>query len=771
MKSILSIERNILPYLVLSAIGCCMAMFCPAQTIDFGKTYINLTRGMNGGSVQTGDTIEIRAQIAVRAGTFDSCAYYDAIPSGTAYIPGTIRVLTNEGKLYKQFTDASSDDCGWISGSNIRINLGYNIDNAAMVYRRGRVASSHKPSQYGSACIMLASFRVRVTAALNTNINTGGGTMTYRAGINPIQTFVFPPNMVRVYANPGLCTTITSPNMVSAEFSGTFGVGRPRNRTTGSTYVPVAYVNLPIDIGTPNDYGYSITNNTSTRQNYSTSNNWAKPDLLSPTHRVFNVWDIIGDHTGALAADEGNPAADTAVNANGGYMLLFNSAFRVDSALQLNVSGLCPNTYYEISCWVRNICSKCGCDSNGTGATSSAGPPYYIPTSQFDSSGVYPNLIFEVNGIDYYTSGEIPYTGKWVKKGFSFLTGPSQTNFTLKLFNNAPGGGGNDWALDDVVVTTCSPLMTYAPTSNPIVCYGNPITLYDTVSSYISNLIYYTWQRSTDNGATWNNVTLPLGPVTATWTGAAWQYIVSYTVPITATQLADSADQYRVWMGSTTNNLSGTTCRFTDSSKVLTLNIIDCGIALADQVLSFTGKLINGNAFLQWSSTRENEALLYEIERSKDGYAFEVIGNRNGMFPQGSDLNTYNYSDPMEPGSQYYYRVKISNYNGQVAYTRTIQLSSKDFPFAFTAVVNPFSNQLRFDVSSPGNMRVNVQLFDAAGAIVRRKEFQVSSGVNRLAFENTTDLPAGIFILRVQAGEQVIQKIMVKQHQTPNKIL
>jgi hypothetical protein len=145
------------------------------------------------------------------------------------------------------------------------------------------------------------------------------------------------------------------------------------------------------------------------------------------------------------------------------------------------ISSLCPNTYYEISCWMRNICSKCGCDSNGTGASGGAG---YIPTAAGDSSGVYPNLTFEVDGIDYYSTGNIIYTGQWVKKGFTILTGPAQSSFTLKFFNNAPGGGGNDWALDDITVATCLPNMKYSPSITPTVCDSNVLTLRDTVRSY-----------------------------------------------------------------------------------------------------------------------------------------------------------------------------------------------------------------------------------------------------------------------------------------------
>jgi hypothetical protein len=51
---------------LLRFIFCSVIFFCAtenasAQSIDFGKSYINVTKGLNGGTVETGDTLEIRA--------------------------------------------------------------------------------------------------------------------------------------------------------------------------------------------------------------------------------------------------------------------------------------------------------------------------------------------------------------------------------------------------------------------------------------------------------------------------------------------------------------------------------------------------------------------------------------------------------------------------------------------------------------------------------------------------------------------------------------
>ncbi|HWR33026.1 MAG TPA: T9SS type A sorting domain-containing protein [Chitinophagaceae bacterium] len=727
-----------------------------AQNIDFGKSYINVTKGVNGGTVENGDTLEIRASFVVKSGTYDSCRFQDVVPTGTSFITGSISVLTNEGKYYKQFTDAWGDDQGWISGSNISIHLGYKTGaSPSTAYKRGRVANTHKPSFYGSTCIMIAAYRVKVTASTGTNISTGGGNITYKSGSNPIQTYTFPANTLQVYSNYGICSNTVGVNAIGTETNGTFGSGPDRNRGS-SANVPTGYTYKYFDVNSPQDYYYGIPNNTSTRQNYTTLNTWAKPDNSSPSHRIFSLWDIIGDHTGAASPTAGNPAADTVANTNAGYMLVINSAYRIDSAFQQTISGLCPSTYYEVSCWMRNICSKCGCDSNGVGASGGG----YIPTDTGDSSGVRANLTFEIDGIDYYTTGNILYTGEWIKKGFTFLTGPSQTSFTLKFFNNAPGGGGNDWALDDISVSTCSPSMLYGPTQNPIVCDSNILALTDTVRSYFNNYVYYKWQRSTDGGTTWTDETSPAGPVTPTWNGTTWEYVVSYTIPTSQTQLSNNGDMYRLVVATSLSNLSDVNCRFSDPTAI-TLNVIDCNDPLKTELLSFSGRKENERAVLKWTTAFEAETIQFNIEKSADGISFSLVGNLNS-YNNGSEVNEYSFIDPEPINSKYYYRLRLFSDEGKSKYSKTILLSSANDIFSFISAINPFGNDLKFEVSSDKNSIAEAELIDPAGKTVRKKFFEVNAGINKLTFENTFSLSPGLYFLRIISRAVVLQKRVMK---------
>ena len=721
-----------------------------SQTIDFGKSYINITKGQNGGTVEPNDTLEIRASLVVSSGTYDSCSFSDVIPAGTTYIPGTIRVLTNEGKIYKQFTDARTDDQGWITGSNVQINLGFGGTNAATAFRRGRVVNTDKPSFYGSTCIMIASFRVVVDAGYNTTVSIGGGSMSYKVSgkNNPVLNFTFPTRIVAIYNNIGICPNAVGANALGTESNGTFDSGILQNRGT-SPNVPRGYTYASFAPSAPQDYYYGIANNTSVGgTGYTTVNTWPKPD---GTHRVFGVWDIIGDHTNAADPIQGNQPGDNTKKA--GYMLVINAAYRIDSAFQQTISGLCPNTYYEISLWLRNICSRCGCDVNGTGASSGG----YIPTGPGDSSGVHPNLSFNVDGIDYYTSGDIPYTGTWVKKGFTFKTGPSQNSFTLKVFNNAPGGGGNDWALDDISVATCSPNLSFTPDNNPVVCKGNVVDLGAYIRSYFNNYTFYKWQKSTDNGLTYADAG-PVGTGTPQWNGSAWEYFTSYPQFISTS--VDSGTKFRVVVASTAANITDAKCSFADVTSVLTLNVRDCGGVLSTDFLSFTGKADNNKIQLKWITNREENVAQYVIERSIDGRNFTTVASINANKDQG-ETNYYSWSEPYTTGQPGFYRIRLIT-NGQQKFSRTIKISTSNVPFDFVHVPNPFYSKLTAEINATEPQIIKLQLIDNLGKVVRRQQHSLMAGSNNIEIAQVDNLPNGLYTLQVQSGDGVVNKRVIK---------
>ena len=80
------------------------------------------------------------------------------------------------------------------------------------------------------------------------------------------------------------------------------------------------------------------------------------------------------------------------------------------------------------------------------------------------------------------------------------------------------------------------------------------------------------------------------------------------------------------------------------------------------------------------------------------------------------------------------------------------------------SVINPFNNQVSFDVSSVKTGIVKAEILDQSGKVVRKKEFTITEGVNTLVIDKTELLSNGIYFLRAESAGTLIQKIILKQN-------
>lgn len=755
-----------------------------AQTATTGKSFINLTRP-NGGTFLPGDTLEVRATIAITGGNsttnINTIRYNDTINLAKfIYIPGSLRMLSNEGRPQvpglgiPAYTDAADTDSAHINTANgrMRFNIGNGAGAANVTLHgtgttnAGAIWGTLQPRFFGGTCIRMYVYRVRINptatvVAVDSTIILNAGNFRYRVGSSTTDVLSnFSPYRITIAPDYGLCTNSIGANAIVGESGGTFGSGNVQNRAGGTTFVPAPYTFMNFAAAAPNDNFYGLANRTS-------SDGTINPNVpyssgAGSASRVHNVWDIIGDHTGAVDPIKGNPPTT-----NGGYTVVINASYETNRAFTQNITGLCENSYYEFSAWFRNICRRCGCDSSGKGATTTNYRPVVNANGTNDSSGVRPNLSFQIDGIEYYTSGNIPYTGNWVKKGFVFRTRPGQTAMTITIRNNAPGGGGNDWAIDDIGLATCLPNMRYSPSLTPNVCNGNALTIYDTVRSYFDNYTYYKWQRSTNGGTVWTDVSAAFGPVAPGpspglhLNGSEWEYVSSYTVPASLTTPANSGDKYRLIVATSIANLNTLSCRSTDATNTITMNVITCGPVLDVKLTSFTGKVYNNKAVLKWATADETGQVYYDIEKSMDGNNFTSIGTVEGR--NNNTTNQYSFTDPDDHTGRPYYRIKMRSIDNRVEYSRILQLVAAQEKFEFGVVINPFINTLYFDLNAMKAGLVKVELIDQFGKPVRRKTVDVREGVNQFFFDNTGNLANGMYVLKAEFDGTIIYRKVMKQ--------
>ncbi len=759
-----------------------------AVNVKTGKSYTNVTRP-NGGVVQIGDVLEFRNVIAVgdwsASGSIYNTTFHDTLPAGLSYVANSIRFTTNEGLQYESgitgsisLTDASGDDEAVYSGGVIRVNVGSlprdggaTLANRQLVYQGspavtpityasaggGKIHQRGRPSQFGSFSLIVVRYQATVTAATGTTFTTSNGAFRYKTTTSSTddvgfpQTVVsFPSYTVYVSAENTLCQTSVGINTYT---NGNFGSGTTRHDSTQLTLAP-GYTWSPFIDGAPGDGYFSVVNNTS--EDLSTDK---FAPLPSTTARIFDVWDIIGDHTSASNVDSGNLAVP--YGTNGGYMAVVNAAYGINTAVQRNITGLCGDTYYEFSAWFKNICAACSSDSTGRTFTSGAAFKSYIPSKTLnDSSGVSPDVTYTIDGVDYYTSGNITYDKRWVKKGFLFKTGPAQTSVSLTIRNNAPGGGGNDWAVDDIGLATCLPSLAMRPSNTPTYCTNGSIDMSVIVNTYYNNYQYYQWERSTDGGSTWAAAPEFPGIQTYSYVFDGTSYIDTVNYPTIIATALTNGYKFRIKTATSLANLSSSSCSVYNTVDVITITVDGGCVVLPVELLQFNAQLKNGYTELKWQSKMEQDLQRYEVERSADGKNFVKIGVVDAK--GGNDAQNYTFIDSNPVTGKVYYRLQlISAQNKKYSNILSVtgELSNK---FELTNLVNPFTSKISFQVTVPQNEVIEVNLLDAAGKIIYQTKMNVNKGINAMNFEAPSSIQKGNYLLRVVSKEGVVNKVIQK---------
>jgi CHU_C Type IX secretion signal domain len=276
-------------------------------------------------------------------------------------------------------------------------------------------------------------------------------------------------------------STCTGGNLGENIFpDGDFGSGTDNILQTDPGFAPgYRYERLP----PPNDGLYTITNNTTSWGSYA-STNWVDIKDNSPDPK--------------------------------GYMMVVNAANQPGLFFERTVS-VCENTKYELSIDVISMI-----------------------VTRLASTHIQSNVAFLIDNTVVCETGNILHDETWKTYRFSFTSPPGKTSVKLSLRNNAPGGFGNDLAIDNISFRACGPKIEL-----PVIafyCKEKDLQLEATLTNSPYNTTFYQWQTSNDRGQTWSN-------------------IVNATGAVLLLPRPDSTRQFRLVAANALANISLTNCR------------------------------------------------------------------------------------------------------------------------------------------------------------------------------------------------------------------
>lgn len=153
---------------------------------------------------------------------------------------------------------------------------------------------------------------------------------------------------------------------------------------------------------------------------------------------------------------------------------------------------------------------------------------------------------------------------------------------------------------------------------------------------------------------------------------------------------------------------------------------------------------------LQWTVTEEQGLSHYELERSIDGVNYQRVAR---ITPRNSQIETtYNHSDVVGPNNaEYYYRLKIVEDDGTYTYSVIvfIRVVAKN---NYSVLGNPFHDYISLKYIIARDQKININLFNSAGALVRKEEYAATAGTGVYTLNGFTSMPSGTYLLKIESG-------------------
>ena len=182
-----------------------------------------------------------------------------------------------------------------------------------------------------------------------------------------------------------------------------------------------------------------------------------------------------------------------------GYMMIVNASYAPSVFFTQTANGLCPNTKYYFSAYILNL---------------------MIP-GPITASYSHPDITFSIETTDgtvqqTIATGPIPAspydTGptNWIQYGAFVTTPANATSLVVKMTNNAPGGNGNDFALDDITFRACGPIIEegFGSTGGPstqYICQGSNAVYTLQTQVITDGTPAYQWQYNY-HGVGWSDI-------------------------------------------------------------------------------------------------------------------------------------------------------------------------------------------------------------------------------------------------------------------------
>ena len=165
---------------------------------------------------------------------------------------------------------------------------------------------------------------------------------------------------------------------------------------------------------------------------------------------------------------------------------------------------------------------------------------------------------------------------------------------------------------------------------------------------------------------------------------------------------------------------------------------------------------------LNWQVDNQNEdASVYEIERSSDGVNFLSVGNASAK-KAGDETVNYQFTDGKPNSGKNYYRIRQQDEKGTLAFSKVVLINN----ISFRLNPNPARDvvHLMFDqpIKEADHLDKNIIIRNANGVVVKTILFPLSQNLNQVDID-VSSLQQGMYILSITSEEKSFSRKFLKQ--------
>ncbi len=150
---------------------------------------------------------------------------------------------------------------------------------------------------------------------------------------------------------------------------------------------------------------------------------------------------------------------------------------------------------------------------------------------------------------------------------------------------------------------------------------------------------------------------------------------------------------------------------------------------------------------LRWETVSEISNDYFTIEKTIDGYTYEVIGIVDGN-GNSQMVNTYDLKDERPTKGTSYYRLAQTDFDGTTTYSKIVPVFIEASFGDLSVVPNPVTSNSKLSYTSDYASEATVKILDLAGKLIETITVESEKGSNFIEL-NTSTLNDGIYFVTI----------------------